>query len=675
MALDTLKLPKNPTDLARIIDEHADREESRLSYRRTMWLLAWHYLAGARRFDVFDPSTGALSPHYLDEEGNMEFQSQEMLSAIDKVSGRLASYDLRPKVMRKGISLNSIRERAIGQILMDHVVSNDQLDKVKTQFSHIFTTLGSCGIAGHITNSPTIGLTADLEVIHPRELFPFPSLGADYTKARGLMRQRTVPLEFLEEMFDKKLKKDLKKMEWWESNFGEAEEDREGSSSSISSSKDVKYWDDKNQSNSSKNKKTASLVKIKELWTYGVGDTVTRYIVSSGEHILHDEIFGEQEVYCPIGFARFMENGSFHGAGLFDLLFSMSREMERLLKSLFNNVRDIDRYGVLVMPQGQFNDRAMLRDVGGGLRVLPFEPDPVVETFRPFNITPHNAGDIPGKTAAFAKDLMDKMNPVQDLIREKGRVDSATGLSFLDEQINKAMTNPSRGIEQAFGSCYRSVLAGAIRKLMDDPIEVPISDLNLEMAGAIINAEKSVIQFQGENPLPSLKNVSVSIKETSPKSKVARKTEAMEMLKAGIADPDTFKLLVLKEGLDFAVWIEEEKSAYDMIVRNCLVLYGDGAKPGQIIMTPHTARPEFQLRVLVAFMSGPLMSIAEPQVQNEFIKLKEFMMQSMGVMMPENVPSPMEAAMLQNPEEQQQMSGGPQMGGPPPIPFPQQGAM
>ena len=134
MALDTIKLPKNKIDLARIIDEHADREEARLSYRKIMWLLAWHYLAGARRFDVFDPSTGALSPHYLDEEGNMEFQSQEMLSAIDKVSGRLASLDLRPKVVRKGISLNSIRERALSQILMDHVVSNDQLDKIKTQF-------------------------------------------------------------------------------------------------------------------------------------------------------------------------------------------------------------------------------------------------------------------------------------------------------------------------------------------------------------------------------------------------------------------------------------------------------------------------------------------------------------------------------------------------------------
>ena len=369
MALDTIKLPKNKHDLARVIDEHADREESRLSYRRTMWLLAWHYLCGARRFDVFDPGTGSLSPHYLDEEGNMEFQSQEMLSSIDRVSARLASLDLRPKVIRQGISLNSIRERAIGQIVMDHVVSNDQLETVKTQFAHIFTSLGSCGLAGHITDSPTIGLTADLEVIHPRELFPFPSLGADYTKARGMMRQRTVPLDFLEEMFGKKLKKNLQKMEWWEANIGEGENASGGGEESggiSESGKNTTYWSDTSQGTVSGSKQHTSLVKIREVWTYGVGETVTRYVVTSGEHVLHDEEFTDQEVYCPIGFARFMENGTFHGAGLFDLLFSLNREMERLLKSLFNNVRDTDRYGVLVMPQGQFNDRAMLRDVGQG---------------------------------------------------------------------------------------------------------------------------------------------------------------------------------------------------------------------------------------------------------------------------------------------------------------------
>ena len=104
-----------------------------------------------------------------------------------------------------------------------------------------------------------------------------------------------------------------------------------------------------------------------------------------------------------------------------------------------------------------------------------------------------------------------------------------------------------------------------------------------------------------------------------------------------------------------------------MLFRNCLVLYGDGQEPGQIVITPHNARPEFQLRILVAFMSGPLMSVASTEVQNEFIKLKEFMLQSTGAMMPEGVPSPMEAAMMQQ-SQQGKGQGGP-------MPFPQQGAM
>ena len=63
MPTDQIKLTKNKKALARIIDQHAEREESRLSYRRTTWLLAWYYLNGARRFDVFDPEHGHLSPH------------------------------------------------------------------------------------------------------------------------------------------------------------------------------------------------------------------------------------------------------------------------------------------------------------------------------------------------------------------------------------------------------------------------------------------------------------------------------------------------------------------------------------------------------------------------------------------------------------------------------------
>ena len=75
-------------------------------------------------------------------------------------------------------------------------------------------------------------------------------------------------------------------------------------------------------------------------------------------------------------------------------------------------------------------------------------------------------------------------------------------------------------------------------------------------------------------------------------------------------------------------------------------------------------------------MSGPLMSISSSEVQNEFIKFKQFLLESTGAIMPEGIPSPMEAAMMQQPMEGMPPQGmGQGQGGPPPIPFPQQGAM
>jgi hypothetical protein len=682
MPIEKIKLPKNKRTLARVIDQHAEREESRLCYRRTTWLLAWYYLNGARRFDVFDPEHGSILPHYLDEEGNMEFQSQELISAIDRVSARLAAANFMPQVLRKNNSLIAVRDRSVAQIIANSVISEDQLERVKTQFCHIFTTLGSCGIAGHIVDHPTIGLNADLEVIHPRELFPFPSLGNDYTKSQGIMRQRSVPVSFLKEVFGKKVSNNLKHMEYWEKQIGQPMDEEEDAETGGLAG--LTYNDSAQlPGHPSKADDAIGVAKIREVWLMDTQDLVSRYIVTSGDYVLHDQEYGGLEVYCPIGFARFMENGSFHGAGMFDLMFSISRELERMLKSLFNNIRDIDKYGVLVMPQGQFNERAMLRDVGNGLRMIPYEPDPVSEGFRPFTIAPHNAGDIPGKTASFAKGIMDGLNPVRDLIEEKGRIDSAAGLNFLDEEVNRAMTNPSRGVEQAFGSCYRSVLSGASRVIMASPRPIPISDLDLDMAGVILNPEDGSVSFEGINPIPSLVTLRFTIRSRTPKSGVARKQEALQMLDAGMTDPDGLKILALKEGLDFALYLDEEKAAYESIVRNCLILFGDGEAPGEIVVTPHTARPEFQLRILSGFMSSPQMAMAAPQVQDEFMKYRQFLFDSMGLTLPEAVPNPDDMSMLMQAEQamqelqmmqmqqMQQQGGGP---GGPPQRTPNQGA-
>ena len=112
--------------------------------------------------------------------------------------------------------------------------------------------------------------------------------------------------------------------------------------------------------------------------------------------------------------------------------------------------------------------------------------------------------------------------------------------------------------------------------------------------------------------------------------------------------------------------MEEERAAYEMVVKNCLILYGNGEMPGEIVLTPHTALPNLQLRVLTSFMAGPQMSMASPEVQDEFMKYKQFLQQGLGNVLPEGVPLPEEAAMqrmmqqgrpMPKPQQQPQQAG------------------
>jgi hypothetical protein len=656
MSLEVLNLPKNKQQLAQLLKEHADREEVRLSFRRMTWLVALFYMWGARRFDTFDPDSGSLTYSYLDDEGRLEFQSTEFLSAVDRIVGRLTAMDLRPLVQRVGNSLDAIRERSIAQIIGDSVVSEQQLEQVKSEYVTLFTLLGSCGVAGHMMDHPTIGLAADLEVVHPKELFPFPSLGQDYTRQLGLMRQRFLPVETLQRIFGRRIRDNLNRMEWFDQVTGDSHEAADfmepfggglnlpDPGPRITGSGVVSRDDD-----------TTSLVKTRELWVWGPRRMCLRYVVASGDYVIVDEDTSDTEVYCPVGFGRFMENGSFHGAGAFDLLFPLSREAEKLQKALFQNIRDVDQYGVLVMPHGSFNANTMLRDVGRGLRVFPWEPDPISEGFRPFSIQPFNTGDVPGRVAQFALQGLDRVNPVRDLIREKGRVDSQVGLSFLDEQVNRAMTTPTRGVQRAFGEMYRSLIHEATGQLAMSPRAMPVERLSTDLAGAVIDPRTMQVRFS-DNPLPTnISRLSFGVREVNPRSEVVRKQEAVQLLQmfqgTGEMTKEDFILFALKEGLDFAMWTDEHQAAYDTVVRNVLLLFGDGEEPGEVIVTPQTSRPDMQLRVLTAFMSSPVMAVADSRVQDAFITYHDTLKGFMGMVLPEGVPNPDDEALLRQIEQ------------------------
>jgi hypothetical protein len=127
---------------------HVDRERVRYNYRRSIWLLAWHCLNGARRFDVFDPLTGRLSPTIWTVKETWSSSRRISFPSSTAPWRALPLWTSAPKIMRQGTSLRMIRERSSAQIIADSLVSDHQLSQVTSDFAHIFATLGCCGIHG-----------------------------------------------------------------------------------------------------------------------------------------------------------------------------------------------------------------------------------------------------------------------------------------------------------------------------------------------------------------------------------------------------------------------------------------------------------------------------------------------------------------------------------------------
>jgi len=389
-------------------------------------------------------------------------------------------------------------------------------------------------------------------------------------------------------------------------------------------------------------------VKFRELWLYGPNGVVDFYAASSGEIILDKADTEGMEVYCPLGFARFMNNGTFHGAGMFDLLFSQHRALERLQKQLYQNIFDIDRYGVLVLPQGEFNQDQVMREVGKGLKVLFWQPDPMAEGFNPFSIAPFNTGDMPGRLAAFAREGLTKVNPIRDLIAEKGRVDSANGLQFLDEQVNKSLSHPVTGVGQAWGNMYRSLAQKLTQRLLVSPRAIPVTHLTLDLAGAVIDQKTGMVSFE-TNPIPSLSRLAFTLKSLNPRSELARKAEALDLWEKGLFQQDGvmgFKLLALSEGLDFALYLDKDRAPYEQCIRTILTLFNDGESPGQVIITPHTCRPDLLLELMTPFMQGPHLANASPDVVDAFIDLHSTLLTFLQPVLPPGVPNPDDQALL-----------------------------
>lgn len=667
--MDKAILPKDDADAVAAVRDHCTRMQWHNASRWTRHLLAQLYMQGYRVFTAYDSQNVKITTAHLNTQGEFPLQLSNLVVTINKIIGLLSSTDLRPDAKRQGYSLAAIREKAMAQVVADTIFDKDSLNRISPSFDLYFSLLGSVGLCGHLENSPRVDLTCDVEVVHPREVIPFPDPGNDYTKVRGMVRERFIPLEQLRDLYGNRMINGSKQdLELFVKTVGTS---NELYPHDYLAGVNVNQMYSASASNpSSPNLDTSiTVAKYRELFITGERNCLLEYMAFCGRKVLFRKKYEREQQYSPLTWARFMETGSFYGAGMFDILFSLIREFEKFVEDLIRNTKSNDRYPTVILPHGTISEKVTMRETGHGMRFVFANAEPRYDgtpPIRPVVVAPHNAGDTPGRTAAYLQQIIDQSTPIRDLIKEKGRIDSLPALQFLSEEDSKSVSQPVNAKSQAFGDIYRYGVQQAITRIIQTQQDIPISRMDLDLLGAVIDFDRSRVRFT-ENLVPDISKLSFEIKK-SPQSEVLFKGEAVQFAKlrselTGAGDFDNLLLTFLKAGVDVPVWMEDIKSAYRTVVQNILTVYNDGQFPGFVFLTPHTERPDIQLRVLNAVMSSPEMRLASPKVVDAFITYRETLMSWMGGVLPPQVPDPLSLPM--NQMGMGQLAGGPGMMAPP----------
>lgn len=621
------RLPESDKEVVGYLNKVVEESSWRLWSRAVRWYIASLYIAGERKFQVRTPWGTIAMEETTQETGQHPSALGLLLSIYNRVVGLLDSMDVAPLVKRDDNSLPAVRDRAFTQVVLDSITDWHSLEDIRRKFCAFLTLYGGAGLHGDVNDYPNVGLTSFIEVVHPREIFPFPNVGANTGNARGIIRVRWVPKHVVTKLTKKRL---------------DGAETSTGTPVELPSD----LW-------TTPGERSEEHVRVKELWTYGSRGNVEEYVVSSGSVLLSRETYENVVAYPPLVYERFYESGDFWGAGLFDLLFTSVRELEKLVRDAIANVRELDRYATLVLPAGVVDERKFFQDNRQHLRVLMVDPEPKgvfgaqPQILRPVVVAPPTSGDAPQRASMFLTALIKDMSPVRDIVDDKGRVDSFAGLQFLREESTRPITVPAAAVGRAFGGVYRYCASRALAELVESPRPLPVGRISLDLVGAVIDVERNLMLMGPSTRMPDITRLRFTIRREDVATMGARKVEAMQLLQAGVKDRIDFLLYVVREGLEFAMVLDQERAAYESVVSNILAIVRDGETPGRAFLNPHMEYPEFQLRVLDAFLQSPVVRNFSAAVVNALLDYRELLLQWHGRMVPQMIPDPYTMGLMQ----------------------------
>ncbi len=666
LELPSSKSPQGERDLVDALDRELQPAEMEMCVHSTQWKIIDAYLAGIRRFRVMDRWSGNVAVAWENNKGELDFRFEEITRQYLTEMGRYMKMDISPVGAKKGESLDSLRKAAIGNATLGALSTKMRLDTLKRSALIPFLKYGTVGISHYETGDPEM---PDLiEVVPARQLRGIPAFVDGADNLYGVARVRWVPMQWLVDrmsnVFKYKLKADpfdqlrAQDIPWGSTPPGQSSYDAHsfsGGGMAPGSSASMRRSDllgtqisDPGEGADRKTRFGRPYVQVEEVYLYDDSQQfVSRYIIKVGDVVPVDENFEEKglKVVCPLHVARHTDIGKMFARGFVAPLIPFNDQCERMFKSLFKNIAEMDMFGTLFVSDAMGIDLKRWR-TGPRPKVEKYSPDPMAPQAQPMTLTPANSGTMPAKIADIALAQMQRLANQGPAYQGEtsGRIDSAAGLGFLFNTGNISLGLPTNGIADAFAGAYTRMLQVAKDRLGPGDTIV-LATIDDAIAGVIIDPVSGLMELS-DNPLPEAWEILVDIKDRVPRDREIRKQELQELYGQQLVSPTRFWIAALEENLDFPgadkeVWETWRKATWQIIV-----LFRDGKTPGPLVVGEHTQNPEIQLLAVQQFMNRIEFALASKEIREKFEAWKIELEILSGKSFPAGLPPPEDAAAM-----------------------------
>lgn len=646
-------LPEDKEQRQDVIANMVSEGRSLRNPHSTRWWIANLYTQGFREFSNIDYNSGTVSVAYLTESGVMKYRHDELVAKMMTQLGRLLSIDLSPRVTKKGVSLDGLRKSSVAQVVLDEAISKDKVERLKAELCPSLLMYGTVGVGPWFEADDSQGI----EVIPPWELLPVPADATGMTGHRGLMRIRTVPVEWVKRLAitPGEKSKVYKNVESQKIPAGNMPMDLEKMGDGLTSlaggggSYFIQIPKAKDTANGKRRKEKdetqVPVTNLVEVWTETADGYLAEYSVYIGM-TRYEELYradhSQAKYPMPVRVIRDIPSGSFWGRSYVDLLIPLNNEVEYALSSMFEAIADFDLYGLQLWPTtlGEPTEAERGQD---GLKRIRYEPDYTCPEIKPESVEPAKMTAPMVDAVKLATSLMDRVaNQPTEMMAggAPGRVDSSAGLGFLYEASAIPLSPTAKSMAMGVAGVYRSILRVLKDKWSGQKV-VSISNLDDSLAGVIIDQETGGIQL-ADNAIPYPDEVEVTVASEMPVSKAQMAAELKESLTAGRITIDEYNQEVRKKALDLPVGDELGWQSYRRAMLENLMLFGDGVKPGKVIVSPYDVG-RVHTTVLLTFMARPEFYAASAEVRDAFISHLEEHRANAGAY-PDQMPYPEETA-------------------------------